>query len=83
MTAHGATPYERKAGGLGQAEGEVGALDRRSAGALGEVVDGGDDDQPAGVGVDGDLQRDGVGAEHCAVVGHWPSGSRCTNGSSA
>src|SRR3954452_2655913 len=57
-------PHQRQTGHLGQAEGEVGALDRRSPGALGQVVDGRDDDQPAGVGVDGELQGDGVGAEH-------------------
>src|SRR3954463_3882467 len=55
--------YEGKTGGLGQTEGQVGALDRRSPGALGQVVDGGHHDKPAGVGVDRELQGDGVGAQ--------------------
>src|SRR3954462_2622315 len=57
-------PHDRQARRLGEAEGEVGALESRSPGALGQVVHRGDDDQPAGIGVDGDLQRDCVGAEH-------------------
>src|SRR3954447_2388603 len=57
-------PHDRQARRLGEAEGEVGALESRSPGALGQVVHRGDDNQPAGIGVDGDLQRDGVGAEH-------------------
>src|SRR5215218_4826571 len=56
--------YEREDGGLGKPEGEVGALQRRSPGPLGQIVDRGDDDQAAGVLVDGELQGDGVGAEH-------------------
>ena len=36
----------------------------RAGGALGEVVDGADRDQPAGGLVDGDLEVHGVGAEH-------------------
>src|SRR3954452_18808402 len=69
-------PHDREAGRLGQAEGEVGALDRRTAGALGEVVDRGDHDQPAGLGVDGDLQGDGVGAEHRRRGGPLPLGEQ-------
>src|SRR3954468_15185976 len=57
-------PHDRETGGLGQAEGEVGALDGCSPGALGQVVHRGDDDQPPGVGVDRHLQGDGVRAEH-------------------
>src|SRR3954452_2625491 len=56
--------YERKTGGLRETESEVGALQRRSPRALGEIVDRGDDDQAAGIGIEGDLQRDGVGAQH-------------------
>src|SRR3954470_7404917 len=69
-------PHDREAGRLRQAEGEVGALDRRTAGALGEVVDRGDHDQPAGLGVDGDLQGDGVGAEHRRRGGPLPLGEQ-------
>src|SRR3712207_2235253 len=65
-------PHDRQAGGLRQAEGEIGALQRAAGSALGEVVDRGDDDQPAGVGVDGDLQRHGVGAEHLRGRGPLP-----------
>src|SRR4051794_15181855 len=69
-------PHQRQAGVLRQAEREVGALNGRSPGALGQVVHGGDDDQPAGVEVDGDLQRDGVGAEDLRRRGPLPLGEQ-------
>src|SRR4051795_9038067 len=69
-------PPQRQAGGLRQGKGQVGALQRRSPGAFGQVVHGGDDDQPAGVGVDGDLQRDGVGAEDLRRRGPLPLGEQ-------
>ena len=47
--AHGATPFDGQAGGLGQAEHEVGVLHRLAGRALAEVVDRADDDDPAGV----------------------------------
>src|SRR4051812_37706203 len=57
-------PDQRQAGDLGQAESQVGALQRAAGGALGQVVHRGDHDEPAGVGVDRELQLHGVGAEH-------------------
>src|SRR6185369_3213336 len=54
---------ERQAHGLGQAEHQVRALNRLAGGALGEVVDRRDDDDPAGVLVVGRLQVDSVAAE--------------------
>src|SRR3954453_18885380 len=57
-------PHDRQARGLRQPPRQVDALEGTARGALGEVVDGRDDDQPAGVRVDRHLQRDGVGAEH-------------------
>ena len=50
----------------GSPSGQVHALHGASCGALGEVVDRGDHDQPAGVRVDRDLQVHGVGAERGA-----------------
>src|SRR5688572_14079452 len=55
--------YDRQAGGLGQAEGEVGALQSGACRALGQVVDRRDDHEPVGIGVDGELQVHRVGAE--------------------
>ena len=83
VAAHGATPAIGQAGGLVETEGEVGALHGAAGGALGEVVDGGDDDDPA--------DRSSTRTCRCAALlprtstvrGHWPSGSRWTNGSSA
>src|SRR5918998_1159010 len=57
-------PHEWQAGGLGQAQGQVGALDRRAPGALGQVVHRRHHHQPPRVGVHGQLQRDGVRAQH-------------------
>ena len=44
-------PDQGQAGGLGQPEGQVGALDGLPGGALGQVVDGGDGHDPTGAGV--------------------------------
>ena len=80
----GRRPTGREAEAFGEAEGEVHALHGRAGGALGEVVDGADGDQPAGGLVDGHLEVHGVGADAptwSAATG--PAGSRCTNGSSA
>ena len=57
-------PLGGQAAGLVEAEGEVHALDGGAGGALGEVVDRADGDQAAGALVDGDLEVDGVRAEH-------------------
>ena len=62
--AHGATPTSGQTGGLRQSERQVHALHRAAGGALGQVVQGGDGDQPAGGRVDGDLDLDRVRAEH-------------------
>ena len=50
--AHGYSPDGGQAGGLVEAEGEVGALERLARRALHEVVDGGERDDPAGAVVD-------------------------------
>src|SRR5215203_1112306 len=57
-------PHRREADGLVEPEGEVHALHGRAGGALGEVVDRADGDQATGALVDGDLEVDGVRAEH-------------------
>ncbi len=54
---------DREAEGLGETEGEVGALDGGAGGALGEVVDGRDDDDAAEPLVDRDLQLHVVAAD--------------------
>ena len=75
---------QRQAGGLRQSQGQVHRLHGASGGALGEVVDRGDGDEPPGVGIDGDLQVDGVRPERGGRgAATCPSGSRCTKGSSA
>src|SRR3954453_756459 len=57
-------PDQGQAGDLGQAESQVGTLQRAAGLAFGRVVARGDHDEPAGVGVDRELQLHGVGAEH-------------------
>src|SRR5690606_15362074 len=57
-------PGGRQPGGLVEAEGDVHALHGTSRGALGQVVDGADGDDPSRGLVEGDLHLDGVGAVH-------------------
>src|SRR5919107_2858427 len=57
-------PHDRQAGGLGQPQGQVGALDRRTPGARGQVVHRRHHHQPPGIGVHGQLQRHGVRPQH-------------------
>ncbi len=59
---HGATPIVVRPRSSAKAEGEVHGLDGTAGGALGEVVERGHRDQPAGRRVHGDLHVDGVGA---------------------
>ena len=69
---------------LVEPEREVHALHGGAGGALGEVVDGADGDEPV-------RGRASTVTWTCTalepvtdlVCGHWPWGSRCTNGSSA
>ncbi|CCH71807.1 hypothetical protein BN11_110027 [Nostocoides australiense Ben110] len=57
---------QRQAGEFGQAEGEVQALHGGAGGALGEIVDRRDGDQPTLPRIHGDLQVHRVGAEDIA-----------------
>ena len=56
-------PLRGQARRLRQAEHEVGRLDRLARRALAEVVEGGDDHRPPGMGVGGGLQVRSVGAD--------------------
>src|SRR4051794_33153858 len=56
--------YQRQTGRLGQPEGEVHALHGPACRALGQVVEGGDGDQPAGRAVHGHLDLHDVRAQH-------------------
>ena len=80
--AHGYTPDDGEAGGLGEVEQEVGALHGGARRALGEVVDGGDGHDPAGALVVAGRDVGAVRAER-GLGGRRARRVTTTNGSSA
>jgi hypothetical protein len=83
VTLTGRTPLADSPAVSGSPSARFGALDGLAGGALAEVVERGDDDRPAGVGIDGDLQVAGVAAGRGRRDRPAPSGSTWTNGSAS
>ena len=76
-------PHDRKSFGLRPAQREVHRLHGRSSGALDEVVDGGDRDERLASSSTATASWAALLPITAPVFGSWPSGSRCTKGSSS